>query len=89
MLNRRDVKVLIMQGDLDYYINYFGSEKVIKDLNWYGKKQLQSAMTDLSEWSGGLKASVDNFTYLRVKDSGLKIYQEKPELMYKTLKEWI
>jgi len=36
ILEERDVKVLIINGDLDFHTNYFGTEKLVSSFEWYG-----------------------------------------------------
>lgn len=38
---------------------------------------------------GGQIANYDNFTYLRVKNSGLQVHIERPDLMYYLVKKWV
>lgn len=40
ILEDRDVKVLIINGDLDFHTNFMGTEKVIENLEWYGAEEL-------------------------------------------------
>lgn len=34
LLDGEVVKVLILNGDLDYYVNYIGQEKILSELEW-------------------------------------------------------
>lgn len=101
LLNRMDVKVLIYNGDLDYRENYIGIERTIaKDLNWSQKdKMVFDDELQLSSWMytnyrgqsaiGGEIAYYDNFTYLRVKNAGLQVHLERPDLMFYLVKKWV
>jgi carboxypeptidase C (cathepsin A) len=44
ILEERDIKVLIMNGDLylDFHTNYFGTEKLVENLEWYGKEDFNN-----------------------------------------------
>lgn len=37
ILNDRKVNVLVMNGDLDFHINYYGTMKIVRELEWYGQ----------------------------------------------------
>ena len=101
LLNRMDVKVMIYNGDLDYRQNYIGIERTITtELNWSKKDQMVfDGELQLSAWTylnyrgqssiGGEIANYDNFTYLRVKNSGLQVHLERPDLMYYLVKKWV
>lgn len=38
ILEDRDIKILILNGDLDFHTNFMGTEKVIENFEWYGSE---------------------------------------------------
>jgi carboxypeptidase C (cathepsin A) len=34
--NEREIKVMMINGDLDYHVNWVGAENLLKELSWYG-----------------------------------------------------
>jgi carboxypeptidase C (cathepsin A) len=42
ILNDREIKVLIMNGQLDFHTNYFGTEKLVDSFEWYGKEKFNA-----------------------------------------------
>lgn len=99
ILEDRDVKVLIMNGDLDFHTNFMGTEKVIETLEWYGSEDFKNYNGgNLMRWfftnttsgeekvPGGDMRVHDRFTYLRLHNTGIYAYSEKPELMTDLLK---
>ena len=102
ILEDRDVKVLIINGDLDFHTNFMGTEKVIENIDWYGSEQfLNYNGGKMKRWHftnttsgetnvpGGDMRVHDRFTYLRIHNTGIYAYSEKPELMTDLLKQWI
>ena len=102
ILNDREIKVLIMNGQLDYHTNYFGTEKLVDSFEWYGKEEFNAYNgNELKRWyfsnstsgeehvAGGDMRTFEKLTYVRVHGTGLFIYKEKPELMTDLLKQWI
>lgn len=102
ILNDREIKVLIMNGQLDYSTNYFGTEKLVDSFEWYGKEKFNAYNgNELKRWfftnttsgeenvPGGDMRTFEKLTYVRVHGTGLFIYKEKPELMTDMLKQWI
>jgi hypothetical protein len=43
ILNDRELKVMVLAGDLDFKVNHMGVETVVKSLNWYGKEQFANS----------------------------------------------
>lgn len=103
ILNAKETKVLIMNGDLDYYINYVGTEKILNNLKFGSWSELFGKdKYDPEEYfyeaknrqgsprvKGGRKMASEQLSYIRVENAGLRIAHEKPELMFNTLKKWI
>jgi carboxypeptidase C (cathepsin A) len=99
ILNDRELKVLIMNGQLDFHTNYFGVEKLVDSFDWYGKEQFNAYNgNELKRWyfknatsgdqkvPGGDMRTFEKLTYLRVHGTGLNIQREKPELMTDLMK---
>jgi carboxypeptidase C (cathepsin A) len=99
ILEERDIKVLIMNGDLDFHTNYFGTEKLVENLEWYGKEDFNNYNHgNLKRWHftnttsgddhvpGGDMRVHDRLTYLRIHETGIYVYNERPELMTDLLK---
>ena len=102
ILDDRELKVLIMNGQLDYHTNYFGVEKLVDSFEWYGKEQFNAYNdNELKRWyftnatsgeenvAGGDMRTFEKLTYVRVHGTGLYVYKEKPELMTDLLMQWI
>jgi cathepsin A (carboxypeptidase C) len=102
ILEDRELKVLILNGQLDYHTNYFGVEKLVDSFDWYGKEAFNAYnANELKRWffhnatsgedhvPGGDMRTHDKLTYVRVHGTGLQIYNEKPELMTDLLKQWL
>ena len=102
ILDDRELKVLIMNGQLDYQTNYFGVEKLVDSFEWYGKDQFNAYNdNELKRWyfknatsgeekvPGGDMRTFEKLTYVRVHGTGLYVYKEKPELMTDLLMQWI
>lgn len=97
----KQLKVMIYVGENDFAVNWMGLEKVISELEWYGKADFNEDQAgQFVPWSfrnattgrksqGGDMIQYDYFTYLKVKNSGLQVHREKPELMTDLLKQWI
>ena len=95
MFGYEDLNILIMQGELDYQVNYVGLESTLSEFNvfdgglnlspWSFKNEVVGDTVEGGQYAKGK----NNVNYIRVKDAGLRIYHEKPELMYWTLKKWI
>jgi carboxypeptidase C (cathepsin A) len=91
-----------MTGQLDYQANYFGVEKLVDSFDWYGKDKFNGYNNnELKRWyfanstsgqdheAGGDMRTYEKLTYVRVHNTGLNIYKEKPELMTDLLKQWM
>lgn len=102
ILNDRELKVLIINGQLDYHTNYFGIEKLVDSFEWYGKEEFNAYNgNELKRWyytnttsgetevPGGDMRTFEKLTYVRVHGTGLYVYKEKPELMTDLLKQWM
>jgi hypothetical protein len=79
-----------------------GTEKVIENFEWYGSEAFQNyngghfkrwhfANTTSGEEKvpGGDMRVHDRLTYMRLHNTGIYVYKEKPELMTDLLKQWI
>jgi len=118
---------MILTGDLDYTINHYGMNALVKELEWDGKEQVisqlegeqplywfQNKTMDMHRkdvWRslenhpsvqrnigkpkdktidlGGEFIHQDKLTYMRVLRTGLRMIDEKPDLMYYLLDEWM
>ena len=102
ILEDRDVKVLILNGDLDFHTNFMVTELVIQNLTWYGQEEFNNYNHGkMKRWHfdnttsgehnvpGGDMRVHDRFTYLRLHNSGIYAYKKEPELFADLLKQWI
>lgn len=97
----KNFKVMIYVGDRDFQVNWMGLEKVVSELNWYGRSDFYEDNAGVYvPWSyrdyetgrrleGGGMIQYDMFTFLKVKGAGLQVHREKPNLMSDLLKQWI
>lgn len=101
MSKDKRLKVLIYAGENDFQVNWMGLDKVIAELNWYGQTQYNedsagffipwayTNVTNGATQEGGGFIAMDYFTFLKVKDAGLQVHRERPELMIALLKQWM
>ncbi|ORY40225.1 alpha/beta-hydrolase [Rhizoclosmatium globosum] len=74
------MKVLIANGDLDFIVDYLGTEQVLGNTTWGGQKGFKGS---LQAWSvngtdAGLTVSERGLTYYRVKNSGHMVPYDQP-----------
>ena len=101
LAREKNFKVLFYVGDLDYQMNWMGLEKVIQNLDWEGRVQYNEDNDGkYTPWTfmnyttgrdqlGGDFQELDTFTFLKIKNAGLQVQREKPELMVDLLKQFI
>ena len=98
ILERKQVKVFILNGDLDFKINWMGTDLLAKSFTWYGQKDFTESEPHDFKWTdmrngrehmGGEMLIKDKFTFLKAFNTGLDVHDEKPEMLYDVLKRWI
>lgn len=88
MSQDKKLKVLIYVGDQDFRVNWMGLEKVVSEIEWYGRAffneenalnyvpwTFNNATTGKDQNGGGMIIS-DNLTFLKVQGAGLKVHRE-------------
>lgn len=98
ILERKQLKVFILNGDLDFKINWMGTDVLAKSFTWYGQKDFSEGKPHDFKWTdvrngrehmGGEMLVKDKFTFLKAFNTGLDVHDEKPEMMYDLLKRWM
>lgn len=98
LLDQKDLKIMIFNGDLDFKINWMGTDVLAKNFNWYGKADFANSKPKDFKWTdvrngkvhmGGEMLVKDKFTFLKGFNTGLDVHEEKPEMLYDLLRRWI
>ena len=98
ILERKELKLFILNGDLDFKINWMGTDVLAKSFKWYGQKDFSEAKPHDFNWTdvrngkvhmGGEMLVKDKLTFLKAFNTGLDVHDEKPEMLYDLLKRWM
>ena len=90
--------MFILNGDLDFKINWMGTDVLAKSFKWYGQKDFSEAKPHDFKWTdvrngkvhmGGEMLVKDKLTFLKAFNTGLDVHDEKPEMLYDLLKRWM
>lgn len=93
-LLNNDVAVLAFNGDKDIILNWLGTQQWTRNLDWSGKSQFSSAISNPQSWNHnnkqfGTVANYDKFTFLRVFDAGHMVPHDQPEAASRMFNSWI
>mmetsp|Transcript_15309 Transcript_15309/g.41951 ORF Transcript_15309/g.41951 Transcript_15309/m.41951 type:complete len:594 (-) Transcript_15309:154-1935(-) len=86
------VRTLVYNGDCDFMVDWIGSKRWVKELNWPHRKQWASAR-DVPYVVGGrprgLVRSAAGLTFLQVYDAGHLVPHDQPEVTLAALQKFL
>ena len=84
---RAGYKVLVYNGEFDSVCNWYGTRRVLSELDWIGRRVWNGLQ--MGESRLGAEKRYMNLRFVKVRDSGHMVPRDQPELAYVMISEFL